>query len=316
LVQLSAKTLGGGVYPIVKPEDIEIAVNRGTSDELPFYCVSAAKFTTLSLVTFGLYELFWFYKNWVLIKARTGGSIRPFWRACFSPIFCYPFAVAVKSAAESVNLTQRTNPGAIAAIYVGLIILQRLPDPYSLICLFSFVPLIPIVWRIREIHEAIRPGFESAIGWNGWSFSALAVGAVVSGLAIAVTFGPSTRALRQSEIPSSYNASLVEAGVLEPNEQIEFFYSAGLFSILEDGNLLTEKRAVSYATVEGELYVASSAYPEIRELEVEYSENSFTDTVITVLTMGGDDFILFVSSEGGRDREFVSDLEGRIPDRQ
>jgi hypothetical protein len=308
--------LGGCVYPIVKAEDIEIAVDRGSIDDLPFYCVSPVKFSILSFATLGLYVLFWFYKNWVLIKARTGSSISPFWRAWFSPIFCYPFAVAVKSAAESVNLAQRTSPGTIAAIYVGLIILQRLPDPYSLIYLLSFVPLLPIVWRIREIHEAIRPGFDSAIGWNRWSFATLAVGAGIFGLVVAIVLGPSTRALRHSEIPSSYKTSLVEVGVLEPNEQIEFFYSAGLFSILEDGNLLTDKRVVTYETVEEELYVASSVYSEIRELDVEYSEDIFSDTAITVSTMSGDDFLLFVSAEDARDKEFVADLERRIPHRQ
>jgi hypothetical protein len=304
------------VYPSMKSEDIAIEVSRGTSDDLPFYCVSPMKFSILSLATLGLYELFWFYKNWVLIKARTGGSIRPFWRACFAPIFCHPLAVAVESAAESVNLARRTNPGAIAVIYIGLIILQGLPDPYWLICLFSFVALIPIVWRIREIHDAMRPGFDSEIGWSGWSFSVLAVGSVVFGLAIIATFGPPTRALRHSEIPRSYKVSLVEAGVLEPNEQIDFFYSAGLFSILEDGNLLTEKRAVSYETVDGEIYVASSEYLEISKLEVNYSDSDFVDTAITISTMSGDDFVLIVSSEDGRDKEFVSDLESRIPLRE
>jgi hypothetical protein len=294
-------------------EEIEIAVNRGTGDELPFYCVSTLKLSVLSLATFGLYELFWFYKNWVLVRVRSGRDISPFWRAFFSPVFCYPFASAVNSAAESVNIAPRIRPGPIAAIYAGLLLLQRLPDPYWLICLFSFVPLIPVARQIRTVHETLRPGFESAIGWGGWSYTTLAIGGIVTGLAVIGTFGPPTRALPMSEIPSSYEVTLVEAGVLEPDERIQFFYSGGIFSILEDGNLLTEKRIVSYETVDGELFVASSTYPEIREFDVEYSENFLDDTVITISTLSGDDFILIVSAEDGRDKEFVSDLESRLP---
>ena len=62
---------------------------------------------------------------------------RRIWRAFFSPMFCYSFAVAVNTGAESVNLTQRVRPGPIAMIYVGLLLLNGLPDPYWLICLLA-----------------------------------------------------------------------------------------------------------------------------------------------------------------------------------
>ena len=175
-----------------KSEEIEIPVNRGTGAELPFYCVSAMKLSILSLVTFGLYEPFWFYKNWVLVRAKSGRNISPFWRACFSPFFCYSFASVVNSSAESVNIVQRIRPGPIAAIYAGLLLLQRLPDPYWLICLFSFLPLIPVARQIRTVHEAIRPGFESATGWGAWSYVTLAVGGILTGLALIDTFAPTT----------------------------------------------------------------------------------------------------------------------------
>ncbi len=249
----------------------------------------------------------------MLVQSRSGRDISPFWRAFFSPIYCFPFATAVKSAAESVNVIPRLAPGPIAVSYAVLIFLQRLPDPYWLICLFSFLPLIPIAQQIRAVHEAIRPGFESSVGWNGWSYLTLVVGGSLAGLAVIAAFAPPTRALRDSEIPSSYQTALLEAGVLEPDEQIQFFYSAGFFSILEDGNLLTQKRVISYETAGGELLVASSPYSEIRELDVAYSDSFLEDTIITISTSSGDEFILFVSTEDGRDKEFVSVLESRLP---
>ena len=177
--------------PTNKSEEIEIPVNRGTDDELPFYCVSPMKLSILSLVTFGLYELFWFYKNWVLVRARSSYVMNPFWRAFFSILFCYPFASAVNSAAESVNVAQRIRPGPIAAIYAGLILLGGLPDPYWLICFFSFVPLIPVARQIRTVHEAIRPGL-SATRWGGWSYATLAVGGILTGVVLIATLEPVT----------------------------------------------------------------------------------------------------------------------------
>jgi len=301
------------MVPISKREQIQIEVDRGSGGDLPFYCVSATKLSILSLVTFGLYGIFWFYKNWMLVKTRAGRDIRPFWRAMFSPFCCYSFARTVNSTADSVNMTERTRPAAIAAIYMALITLVRLPDPYWLISLFSFVPLIPITLQIRRIHETIRPGFESAIGWSGWSYATLTVGATLTALVVFGMFGPPTRALRGSEIPSSYEVTLVEAGVLEPNERIQFFYSGGFFSILENGNLLTENRVVRYETIDGELSVASSNFPEIRDLDVAYSESFLGETVLAISTLSGEQLILIISAEDGRDQEFVSELEARLP---
>ena len=298
--------------PIAISEESEIAA-IGEEGELPFHCVSTMKLTLLSLATIGLYQIFWFYKNWALVKARSGRNIRPFWRAVFSPFFCHSFASEVNSVADSAHAEQKLNPEIIAVIYAGLILAQGLPDPYWLIGWFSFVPLIPIAWQIRRVHETIRPGFESTIGWGGWSYAILAVGIIPAGVAVIGMLGPPTRALRQSEIPSSYRETLVEAGVLEPDEQIQFFYSGGLFSILEDGNLLTEDRVIGYETVGGELYVASATYPEIREFEVEVSESFVSDTILTIATLNGDEIMIFVSAEDGRDKEFVSYLQSRIP---
>lgn len=298
-----------------RPEENEIVVDRGTGGELPFYCVSALKLSILSFATFGLYELFWFYKNWALVKARSGRDISPFWRAFFSPLYCYSLATAVNSAAVSVNVVPRITPAPIAGIYAGLALLWRLPDPYWLVCMFTFVPLIPIARQIRTVHETIRPGFESAVGWNGWSYLTLFTGGILACLAVIATLGPPTRVLRHSELPSSYQVTLEEAGVLEPEERIQLFYSAGIFSILEDGNLLTDSRVISYATTDGELYIASSPYAEILELDVAYSDSFLEDTVITISTMSGDEFSLLVSREDRRDKEFVSDLESRLPRR-
>src|SRR5262249_4420660 len=54
-----------------------------------YHHVSKLKFCIFSLVSFGLYELYWFYKNWKYIRNRDHSDIWPFWRALFSPIWCH-----------------------------------------------------------------------------------------------------------------------------------------------------------------------------------------------------------------------------------
>ncbi len=47
------------------------------------YPVGTFKFVVLSLVSLGLYQAYWVYKNWVWIRDVKGESIWPFWRAVF-----------------------------------------------------------------------------------------------------------------------------------------------------------------------------------------------------------------------------------------
>ena len=292
---------------------VRISLERGASAELPFYSVSTAKLCILSVCTLGLYDVYWFYKNWARIRQQTGSAIRPFWRAIFAPLFCHPLVVTVNSAAESLHLSGKLPAAAIMGAYIALLATHRLPDPWWMLSMLAFVPLVPIQRRIQEIHEAIQPGRATTADWGVRSLLAAGIGGLFVGtMMVGLVFGPPTRALRAAEIPSRYAEALLEAGVLEADEHIEFFYSAGLFSILEDGNLFTERRVVSYETTDGELSLAAAGYDEIREIDVAYSEG-LGDSMVTVSTHDGGEFVLLVSAEEGRDREFVAQLERHLP---
>src|SRR5262245_38387740 len=57
--------------------------------ELPFFAVSITKFVVMSICTFSIYEVYWFYKNWRRIMDRENLHIFPFTRAIFAVFFCY-----------------------------------------------------------------------------------------------------------------------------------------------------------------------------------------------------------------------------------
>ena len=46
-----------------------------------FFATSQAKLAIMSIATLGIYDIWWFYKNWLAVRARTGRKIRPGWRA-------------------------------------------------------------------------------------------------------------------------------------------------------------------------------------------------------------------------------------------
>ena len=297
-----------------KREEIAVAVERASTDELPFYCVGIGKFVILSVTTLTLYELYWFYRNWQRVKARTGRDVSPFWRAFFAPIFCYGLASAIDSAAEQVHVARRVKPALVAAAYaVMLAMIEVLPDEYFPVIFASILPLLPMVVQIREIHEATRPGLDTTVPWSPRSVLAAGAGSVLLVLAAFGLLAPPAHVLRGDEVPGRFERPLREAGILEPGERIEYFYSASLFSVLDDGNLLTDRRAISYETVEGELSVWSAAFADVRRVSPQYAESWLDDTVVRVETADGGWFLRLLSNDEGLDREFVGALLSRVP---
>ena len=165
-------------HPYFPGLDVRIDARGG---EPPFYSVSTTKLALLSLLTFGLYEIVWFYKNWSRVP---DASLSAFWRAAFSIIFCYSFAERVNEEAEKLELAPKVGAAPIAL----LVMTHRLPDPYWLLSSFSFVPLLFVSGQIRAIHERMRPGCAYSTGWNGASIAAVVVGGVLTLLAVVGTF--------------------------------------------------------------------------------------------------------------------------------
>lgn len=45
------------------------------------------KFALFSIVTMGIYQMYWNYKNWKFFKEKDNLDVSPFWRTFFMPIF-------------------------------------------------------------------------------------------------------------------------------------------------------------------------------------------------------------------------------------
>lgn len=72
----------------LKQRGIEATTMPVSTPPLPqgqpvLFPVSPLKLVVMSTVTLGIYEIYWFYKNWKLVKQQTDRDIMPFWRAFF-----------------------------------------------------------------------------------------------------------------------------------------------------------------------------------------------------------------------------------------
>lgn len=156
----------------------------------PFFPVSVPKLVVLSICTLGLYELFWFYKNWHLVREREASNISPFWRAVFGYFFCYALFKRVRDYPSQGPVLPFLPAGPLAAGWIVTTMLWKLPDPYWLICYFSFVFMIPVQVAARRVNEAVAPGQDPNSKFTTRNWITVAVGGILFVLVVAAAFIP------------------------------------------------------------------------------------------------------------------------------
>ena len=155
-----------------------------------FFTTSTLKFTLMAIFTIGIYELYWFYKNWALIKERTGQNIMPFWRAFFAPLWAYSCFKHIKTSAGENNIQESLSIGPLAVVYFILVALWRLPDPLWLISLFSFAPIIPANNVAVKVNNMLITDFKNNKEFSGWNWVVLVLVGLLFLLVLIGTFLP------------------------------------------------------------------------------------------------------------------------------
>ena len=107
-----------------------------------FFTTIPWKFAVLSITTMGLYQVYWFYRNWKLYSRYSRIPMSPFWRTFFFLPFSYCFFSMVKREVLRRNAQDTMNPLVITILYVLVIFAILLPRPFCLIGFLSFYPLV------------------------------------------------------------------------------------------------------------------------------------------------------------------------------
>lgn len=129
-------------------------VRTGSRSELRFFSVSLVKFAVMSLMTLGIYEQYWAYRNWVLIKERERSAIMPFWRGFFLLVWIYPLLIRIRDAEEGAEPRPKKTLQVIPVVvaYMLITLLYNLRGPLWMISLLSFVPLLPVQSRVNRLN--------------------------------------------------------------------------------------------------------------------------------------------------------------------
>ena len=158
-----------------------------------------------------------------------------------------------------------------------------------------------------------RPRSSRLVKW-------LIIGLVVFGLAILALFatclyigvsGPDTKVLPGRQVPAKFIAQIRTLDVLEPGEQIEYFYSDAVVNIEDGFYLLTDRKVVVYSRAFDEPAILVP-FSDIEQVEADFSDNWFVDSLIT-LTLTDGTYVSFpASSESGGDRKMYDTLKKKM----
>jgi hypothetical protein len=162
------------------------------SVRLPLFPVATHKFVILSICTLGLYQLYWCHQNWKRLKAYSGESLSPFWRAFFAPLWNFSLFKRIRTAAASAGMSVNWNSGALATLYLVLNMSWRLPEAWWLISIGSFIPMIPVQMAAQRVNE--HRGAESTESrndtYNAANIATIVIGGLLLILAVIGTFLP------------------------------------------------------------------------------------------------------------------------------
>lgn len=158
--------------------------------EAPFLPTTTRKFAVMCLFTLGLYEIYWSYKNWQRIRARTGESLSPFWRAFWSPLWSFALFPRIHAAAKEQRVGADWSPNSLAALYLVLAVSWRLPGALWLISLLSFVAFLPVVKTVLAMNAAsTHPEPENGT-FSAGNMAGVIIGGVILMLAVVGTLFP------------------------------------------------------------------------------------------------------------------------------
>ncbi len=105
--------------------------------------ISLNKFIILSILSIGLYEIWWIYKAWRFFKEKNELDIYPAIRALLSVFFLYFLYNRILDYAKDEEYAKSYSPGFLFIGFVSFSLLTRLPDPIWVIGMIRFVFSIP-----------------------------------------------------------------------------------------------------------------------------------------------------------------------------
>lgn len=286
------------------------------SGDAVYYPVSMPKLIVMWLITFGIYGVYWFYRNYSYIKKRENNSSMPVARGIFNIFWYYPLWSKLKEDNDE-RFSEKHLPGKSLAIVLALLFFvsgiagsnDDLALPALLLCVLLVLPLANYIFFVND------PNDPDLLKNSKWSFRhvllmLISVPLLVLSVGSELAIIPSDRVEHGSWLLDRDIKVMQRRGIMRPDDHVKYFYSDALLYVGDDGNGFTQRHVFSYWKDEdGALQREMADYDEIKDIRVDWSNSYVDNTTVTIVRDDESEFILFVSGVDGRDRLFVNALK-------
>jgi len=178
---------------------VEISLKTDEGSVRHFLYIPMSRYIIMSLITFGLYQIYWIFKNWEYLKNRDGMDIHPFWRGVFGIFYCHELLRAMHDdVILNKNKPAQFNHSALATGWVIIVIISYLINRISgtlksdNLVLLSFVVIIvllvielaffiPVQRYVNEVNEMINPDVDY-YPWSVGHFVLIGIAVVIFGI--------------------------------------------------------------------------------------------------------------------------------------
>jgi hypothetical protein len=150
--------------------------NAQVHGRVAFYAVPVSKLAIMTVCTFGLYLLNWFYQNFRILKERDEDNSWPVIRAIFSAFTSFLVFREISDQGERLGM-DAAPASRWAIIYFVLCVVANLPGLYSL-------GWFAVVWLMGEaqayvnrINESVAPDHDRNARYTAWNWVGIVVGA-------------------------------------------------------------------------------------------------------------------------------------------
>lgn len=126
--------------------------------------LSPQKFILLSVVSLGLYEVWWIYKSWSFFRDKDNLDIMPAARALFAIFFLNSLFDRIQDFSKSKGYTKTFSSIGYFIGFIGLNFAGRLPDPYWVVSFLSMFFLIP---ALESLNYGIKNSGNYKVIENG-----------------------------------------------------------------------------------------------------------------------------------------------------
>ena len=184
-----------------RPITIETTKEITKNIDIEYFSIPPKRLALLSILTFGIYEIYWFAKNWSAVKKAEQKKISPIGRGIFAVFYCHEFFKKVLQSAKQNGYNKTYSPGWLATFYISVLLignaLGRIENTtieldiiWLLIASSSFIPLVIVQKAINFNNSKIVQNFNESKKFTGGEIILTILSIIVFGLFLLGTFSP------------------------------------------------------------------------------------------------------------------------------